>query len=255
MRFNKYTKEQFIEAVKTSLSYREVLQKLDIIAAGGNYATLRKYIKELNLDTGHMTGQLWNKGKKIGPKRPIEDYLSNKQTIHSYKLKQRLISENIKEHKCELCNNNEWFDKPIPLELHHIDGNNLNNSLTNLQILCPNCHSTTENYRGKNKESYKKNINASKQIIRKIKRSILCPKCNSTMNNRSKICKSCYKQKHKIQWPSIEFILSELKTKSYLQLARDLNISDWAIRKHLIQNGIKPPQKHISKVGLEPTMT
>lgn len=44
----------------------------------------------------------------------------------------------------------EWMGKPIPLELHHKDGNHYNNDLSNLEILCPNCHAQTDNYRGKN---------------------------------------------------------------------------------------------------------
>lgn len=67
----------------------------------------------------------------------------------SYKLKLRLLKENIKEHKCEKCNNIIWLDYKIPLELHHINGDTHDNRIENLQLLCPNCHALTENYRGK----------------------------------------------------------------------------------------------------------
>lgn len=46
------------------------------------------------------------------------------------------------------------MDKPIPLHLEHIDGNHLNNNLNNLTLLCPNCHSQTPNFRGRNKGFY-----------------------------------------------------------------------------------------------------
>lgn len=49
-----------------------------------------------------------------------------------------------------MCGNTEWLDKHIPLELHHINGNHKDNRLSNLQLLCPNCHALTDNYRGKN---------------------------------------------------------------------------------------------------------
>ena len=52
--------------------------------------------------------------------------------------------------KCECCGLTEWLNKPINLEIHHIDGNHNNNELENIQLLCPNCHSYTNNYRGKN---------------------------------------------------------------------------------------------------------
>lgn len=67
----------------------------------------------------------------------------------SYKLKNKLINAGLKENKCECCGITEWNGKLINFELHHIDGNSSNNSLSNLQILCPNCHSQTENFRSK----------------------------------------------------------------------------------------------------------
>ena len=71
------------------------------------------------------------------------------------KYKNQII--NLKGYKCELCNIYEWKNNPICLELDHIDGNNKNNNLENLRILCPNCHSQTETFRGRN-------INAGKKV-------------------------------------------------------------------------------------------
>ena len=51
---------------------------------------------------------------------------------------------------CSRCNLTEWLGQLIPLELEHIDGDNSNNSLENLCLLCPNCHALTPTYRGKN---------------------------------------------------------------------------------------------------------
>lgn len=145
----KYTNEQVVQAVASSTSIRQVLLKLSLKEAGGNYKTIKTIISNLNLDTSHFHGMLWSKGKKIGPKRPIEDYLSNKQTITSWKLKNRILLENLKKHQCEKCLLTEWLGDLVPLELHHIDGKSNNNNLDNLQLLCPNCHTLTENYRGK----------------------------------------------------------------------------------------------------------
>jgi len=156
MKKRSYTENQFIDAVKTSTSIRQVLQLIGLKPAGGNYQTVRSTIKELNLDTSHFTGQGWNKGTQQPIKRPIEDYLSNKQTIHSNRLKKRLIREEIFEHRCSKCNLEMWQNQKIPLELDHIDGNHQNNSLVNLRLLCPNCHALTTNYRGKNKGNYSK---------------------------------------------------------------------------------------------------
>jgi 5-methylcytosine-specific restriction endonuclease McrA len=148
---NHYTKEVLYQICAESYSYRQCLFKMNLVPAGGNYACLKKHIELYNIDISHFTSQGWNKGKTIGPKRSIEDYLSNKHRIQSWKLKNRLIKENVLEHKCNNCSKKTWLNKPIPIELHHKDGNSLNNKLSNLELLCPNCHALTDNYRAKNK--------------------------------------------------------------------------------------------------------
>lgn len=78
--------------------------------------------------------------------------LEYSQTNHcsSHKLKLKLIREGVKSHQCEQCNRKKWQGHPIPIELDHIDGDHYNNDLTNLRILCSNCHSLTLTHAGKN---------------------------------------------------------------------------------------------------------
>lgn len=152
---SKYTEEQFIEAVKTSTSVRQVLSKIGVKEAGGNYKVAKDKIKKLNLDTSHFTGMGWLKGQTHKhTTKPIEYYLTEDSYHQSYKLKLRLISEGIKQHKCEKCGIMEWMGQPTPIELDHINGNNRDNRLENLRLLCPNCHAQTDTYRGKNKYAY-----------------------------------------------------------------------------------------------------
>ena len=83
----------------------------------------------------------------------LSDILDGKHPQYqSNKLRVRLIESEIKDSKCEVCGLSEWLGFPIRLELDHIDGNMYNHKLENLRILCPNCHSQTETYRGKNKK-------------------------------------------------------------------------------------------------------
>ena len=148
----KYTEEQFIEAVKTSTSVRQVLSKIGVKEAGGNYKVAKDKIKRLNLDTSHFTGMGWLKGQTHKhTTKPIEYYLTEDSYHQSYKLKLRLISEGIKNHRCECCGITEWRGQPTPIELDHINGNNRDNRLENLRLLCPNCHAQTPTYRGRNK--------------------------------------------------------------------------------------------------------
>lgn len=153
MKLRKYTEEDLKIAIKTSTSMRQVLQTLGVAPYGGNYQVLKKAITYFHLSTDHFTGQGWRKDKEFIPKRPLSNYLSNQYPIQSNKLKKRLLKEGLVTYKCSVCGLDVWLEKPIPLELDHIDGNNQNNSLDNLRLVCPNCHAFTPTYRGKNKNS------------------------------------------------------------------------------------------------------
>ena len=63
-----------------------------------------------------------------------------------------MLKEEIKKYQCEDCKRKIWNSKKILLELHHINGNNKDNDLKNLKLLCPNCHAITESYRNRKKE-------------------------------------------------------------------------------------------------------
>jgi len=95
-------------------------------------------VTALAIDTSHWKTNGYNKGKQLK---------AYNQYIRSTHLKKHLIIE--RGHSCELCNHTMWLDAPIVLELHHIDGNHANNNKDNLQLLCPNCHSTTPNWRNR----------------------------------------------------------------------------------------------------------
>ena len=150
MKRRKYTDKQFMDAVQNANSIREVLLTLGLNATGGNYACCKDRIKKLELDTKHFYGRAWRKGKRFVYKRPLSDYLSNKVKINSHTLKLRLIQEGVFNHQCSQCQRSIWNDQPIPIELDHINGDRNDNALSNLRILCPNCHAQTPTHAGKN---------------------------------------------------------------------------------------------------------
>jgi len=149
----KWSESQLKNAVENSKSYRQVLHKLGLIEAGGNYEQIKKYIKEYNFDASHFTGKVWNKGLKgIGkPRLLLENILVKNSNYQSFKLKKRLFVAGIKKQKCEECG---WAERNsdgyLPLELDHINGDHNDNRLENLRVLCPNCHSLKPNHRGRN---------------------------------------------------------------------------------------------------------
>ena len=151
----KWTDEDFVQAVKESLSYAQVISKLHLRVAGSNYDTVKRKIRELGLDVSHMTGKAWNQGERYSPlreKQPLSEILVEHSTfVNANHLRERLLSEGVKARRCECCGNSEWLGQPITLELHHVNGIRDDQRLENLMVLCPNCHAMTKNYRGKNK--------------------------------------------------------------------------------------------------------
>lgn len=185
-----YKKENLENVVKNSFSFAEVLRKIGLKDMGSNFKTLKKYIELYNLDTSHFRGQTWNKGMSntdYAAYNKLTDVLNENTNFKSDTLKYRLIREGLKEWKCEKCGNNGiWMDQKLIFEIHHINGNHFDNRLENLQLLCPNCHSQTENYRNRNS----KKVSAVKPKSRKIHlcKCKFCGKFFKGHKDTSKFC-------------------------------------------------------------------
>lgn len=134
--YKNYTDQDVINAAKTVKSMAGLLKMLGLKVAGGNYVNMHRTIQRLNIDCNHWTRQLWN--KEIRQK----DW-SNYTKASS--LKPHLIKE--RGHQCENCTETTWLDQPIPLEIEHVDGDRTNNELSNLKLLCCNCHALTPTWR------------------------------------------------------------------------------------------------------------
>jgi len=158
MKTRSWSKQDLLLAAKKSFSLRQVLSKLGLKEAGGNYSQIKKYLEEYKIDISHFRGKGWNKGMSgLGIARiPLENILKSNSNFQSYKLKKRLFAAKLKFPKCEICGwAKESLDGRIPLELDHINGNSHDNRLENLRVLCPNCHSLQPTHRGRNIAKYK----------------------------------------------------------------------------------------------------
>ncbi|PIR75477.1 MAG: hypothetical protein CO030_05415 [Candidatus Magasanikbacteria bacterium CG_4_9_14_0_2_um_filter_42_11] len=154
-----WTSEDLKNAVALSTSYRQVLGRLGLKPARGNYAQVKKYISEQNLCVSHFKGKGWSRGLKgVGtPARSLKSILVKNSDYQSYKLKKRLFAAELKFPQCELCGwAKQSVDGRIPLELDHINGVSTDNRIENLRILCPNCHSLQPTHRGLNQKRNKK---------------------------------------------------------------------------------------------------
>lgn len=142
-KWEKFSKEEIEQFVKESYSYRQLGAKFGYNPDGGSLVkTMAEMVEQLQLDVSHFKGQAWNKDNYQYERFQKGKTIKNGSAIKAI--------TSLRGHKCECCGQEEWLNKPIPLEVHHIDGDRLNNDLTNLQLLCPNCHALTDNYRGRN---------------------------------------------------------------------------------------------------------
>lgn len=113
-----------------------------------NPKTVDSLLKRWGIEySGNKSGRGFHKEKG---RTTLEEYLATSTDIQSNKVRIKLLQDGYKEHRCECCNLTEWMGRPIPLELHHKDGNRHNNTIENYGLLCPNCHALTDSYRGKN---------------------------------------------------------------------------------------------------------
>ena len=150
----KYEIEDVRKAVAENLSIAGVLRQLGLKPIGGNYRTINRIISDNKIDTSHFTGQGWNVGLRFKPKQELKDsdvFVENSNYKCSWRLRER-YKKLTGRTSCECCGLSEWRGLPIPLEIHHINGNNTDNRLPNLTLLCPNCHAQTGNYRGKGRK-------------------------------------------------------------------------------------------------------
>lgn len=232
MKIDKVTLQKL---VNNSSNRKELLDKLKITSSGDNYRKLEKLLDEYQINIPDTF--IINKVDK--------SHLSNeeifvKNSLYKRSIRDKLLSENLKEYKCEKCNRTKWEEEPIPLEVHHINGDHNDNRLENLQLLCPNCHALTDNYRGKNQNRCKN----------KYSYYHVCQKCGKPLNSPSAtLCIECYaKTRRKVERPSKEELLELIKTKSFKEIGKIYNVSDNTIRKWCKSEGLPHLKSEIKKL-------
>ena len=141
----KVTNEEIIIACKEELTMSRAASRLKI-----HFNTLKRRALELGVYSPNQSGKGINK-KHNGNKILLSEIIEGKHPYYqTNKLRKRLIDEGLKTPNCEVCGIDEWLGEKLSLELDHIDGDRTNHKFSNLRIVCPNCHSQTHTYRGKN---------------------------------------------------------------------------------------------------------
>ena len=214
---------------------------IDVLQLAGGYRKkIKEFIEKHNISTKHFKSR-----------RTVLNKYKSHQSV-----KYHFMKEN--EHKCAICNlGTMWNNKPLTLQLDHINGNHYDNSKENLRLLCPNCHTQTDTFAAKNfknkknlfkhckeckkqitkknstdycKNCYDKNINKlklSEQICFKEKDILKCHQCSIDITNQSRtgLCPSCaHKQTRTVERPSYETLIKEIDELGYLQTGKKYGV-------------------------------
>jgi hypothetical protein len=219
-------------AVVASFSYAETLRRLGYCPTGGNWLTLKKYLRIWGIPTDHFDRDASQRNRAWASRTPLEEILVENSPYSRTDVKRRLLRDGIKEQRCELCGQNEvWRGKKMSMILDHINGVRDDHRLENLRMICPNCAATLDTHCGR------------KNSLERPKRQ--CRRCGETFEAQrpeqrycSRACGSRYPRSReprpetrKVDRPPYEQLLAEIEATSYLAVGRKYGVSDNAVRK------------------------
>jgi Zn finger protein HypA/HybF involved in hydrogenase expression len=147
---DKFNDDEFRLLVAESISITDIAKSLGYKSKGGAVTgVIKKRIDKLSVNTSHFSK--YSIKNTENRNKPLDEILVENSTYtNNTSLKKRLLSEGLKTYACEVCNISTWLSKPLSLQLDPMNGINTDNRLENLRLICPNCHSQTETFSGRN---------------------------------------------------------------------------------------------------------
>lgn len=237
-------KEEILHWIKERRSKVYICNKLHC-----KQETLNAHLLKMGIN---YDGQKSQKGRTNFGKKTAEEYVRG-HNVKSHILKKKLIQDGIKKCECEICGSYIWQGEPLPLELHHKDGNHYNNNFDNLQILCPNCHSIQEGNSGKSIGKYVKTKKTTKEQVHTKKSNIKnqtknCLSCGKTLAKKTKTgyCAKCLHMVQRVVERPTRAKLKELiRNTPFLVIGRQYGVSDKAIEKWCVAEGLPYKKREI----------
>ncbi len=231
-RFNmeNYDDKLIIKYISESATIADVLRKLNLDPKGRNYKIVNDTIKKYGLNTSHFLGKSHAKNKPRLIVNWDQFLIQDSGIILGGNRKKKLITEGLLINKCYICGLTSWLNNSISLQIDHVNGINDDHRLENLRLLCPNCHSQTKTFAGRNIKKPKKHTYNQ------------C-KCGKEKRIQSKMCLMCVNLTKldtltKIVWPNNDELLIMIKSSNMTQVSKKLGVSSNAIKKRLKVRGL-----------------
>ena len=218
--FFEINKTALISAVAKSASYSEVLRRLGRSTTGNNRPALKRAIDKFELSVSHFNAFKASadakKCKWATTAKPLAEVLKENVHHNTSDLRRKLLKAGLLKNICSICGLLPiWNDKPLTLQLDHINGVRLDNRIGNLRILCPNCHAQTDTFAGK--------LGRPVDVLPTEKAKTIRPK--------------------KIAWPEPDILCLKVWNTPVNRLAKELGVSGAAIKKHCKSLGISTPPR------------
>jgi hypothetical protein len=221
----RYTEEQARAAVAASRSHYDAMVRLGVRPAGGNHATLKKYLVLWGISTDHFD---WGGARPPWREaQPLDEVLVEGSNYDRARLKRRLFQAGIKQPRCEMCGQGElWRGLRIALVLDHVNGVWNDNRLENLRILCPNCNATLDTHCGRKNRRERPDRACrycGELFAPKYAKQQFCSRPCGVRHNAPAL--------HRVERPPYAQLMAELAATSFSAVGRKYGVSDNAIRK------------------------
>lgn len=252
-----YTLDELSQVVSKSVNWSDVCRKLNISICSANFDKLKSGCRQNNIDTTHFDKTLRSIG--IHKRHTVHTVFVENSKLHRSSLRQFLIKSNLYTNKCSMCGIDDmWNNKPLKLEIDHINGIHNDNRIENLRWVCPNCHSQTSTYKkGKNysdkddsvqdlllQQLYNKLTNSTPQVNAEFKvfkhlQTYTCKHCSIQFESKNiklfcgKECQLAYNTK--VNWDDVDVAALVAEHKNYEKVGRMLGVTGAAVKRQYLK--------------------